>query len=67
VRFFAANGLARGPWLIAKPDYLAPPAARQQMLYQWRAAFSHQARENAVKLGEWLRSRRLDVDIEVGE
>ncbi len=67
VRFFAANGLARGPWRLQKPDYLVPPAAGQQTLIRWRAAFTPEAREKAAQFAEFLRSRRKDVDIEVGE
>lgn len=67
VRFFAANGLARGPWQLPKPDYLATADTRLASLNRWRDLFDASARERVRVLAEWLRARRKDVDIEVGE
>lgn len=72
VRFFAANGLTRAgvPWLSEKPDYLAPAALRESMLKQWRENMlmcRADARAQAAAMATGLRSRRLDVDLEVGE
>jgi hypothetical protein len=70
VRFFAAQGLSKQPWLAVRPDYLA---SRDQ-----RAATMRQLRElclsnfltrcfEADSLRKELRARRRDVDLEVGE
>ncbi|MCM3871572.1 MAG: cytochrome c3 family protein [Pyrinomonadaceae bacterium] len=72
VRFFVANGLTRSglPWQLEKPDYLAPAAARDAMLRQWREATNAcpaDVRQQAGLLSSTLRLRRRDVDIEVGE
>ncbi|HVF90857.1 MAG TPA: hypothetical protein VNH22_12370 [Blastocatellia bacterium] len=67
VRFFAANGLATGPWQMSKPDYLAPPEARELALSMWRRAFDPSSQQRAKALADLLRSKRKDVDIEVGE
>lgn len=67
VRFFAANGLARGPWPLPKPDYLASAEARHVALNRWREMFDPSIRERVRALADRLRARRKDVDIEVGE
>jgi hypothetical protein len=67
VRFFAANGLARGPWKLQKPDYLAPPDVRTRTLTAWRSAVNPDGLRWSAGLSQMLRSRRIDVDIEVGE
>jgi hypothetical protein len=67
VRFFAAGGLRGGDAGLARPDYLATPAARASSLEQWRRRVDAGTRSGVTKLVEWLRTRRVDVDIEVGE
>jgi hypothetical protein len=67
VRFFAAGGLRGGDAGLARPDYLATPAARAISLEQWRRRGDAGTRSGVTKLVEWLRIRRVDVDIEVGE
>ncbi|HVG20689.1 MAG TPA: multiheme c-type cytochrome [Blastocatellia bacterium] len=67
VRFFAANGLASGPWSLAKPDYLATFEARQSSLAAWRALVDTATRDKVMALAQTLRARRNEVDIEVGE
>ena len=67
VRYFAANGLAVGPWKLAKPDYLAASEARQAYLNQWRGLFDTATAHQVFILAEQLRAKRQEVDIEVGE
>jgi predicted CXXCH cytochrome family protein len=67
VRFFAANGLATGPWQMTKPDYLGSQHSRDRALGEWRARLDPVARAHAAAMAEWLRTKRSDVDIEVGE
>jgi len=72
VRYFAASGLTRSgvPWQMAKPDYLAPPAQRESLLWQWRESVNlcpSAVRQQATALASQLRRRRRDVDLEVGE
>jgi len=67
VRYFAANGLASGPWKYPKPDYLAKPEARQYYLSQWRSLFDSSTERQVFILAEQLRAKRREVDIEVGE
>lgn len=67
VRFFAANGLASGPWQLPKPDYLASPEARQWAYGRWQQAFDSASQQRAKAFAGMLRSKRKDVDIEVGE
>ncbi len=72
VRYFAASGLTRSgvPWQMAKPDYLAPPAQRESLLWQWRESVNlcpSAVRQQATALASQLRRRRRDVDFEVGE
>ena len=67
MRFFAANSLSRGPWNLPKPDYLAAPGERRARLEAWRQLFSPSARMEAIRMAEFLRARRVDVNIEVGE
>jgi len=72
VRYFAASGLIRSgvPWQMAKPDYLATPVQRENLLRQWRESVSlcsSAVRQQATALASQLRGRRRDVDLEVGE
>jgi hypothetical protein len=72
VRFFAANGLTRTgvPWSMSKPDYLAPPTARDALLREWRermAICPADTRQLAREISSKLRAGRLEVDLEVGE
>lgn len=67
VRYFAANGLASGPWKSPKPDYLADTETRQAHLSQWRGLFDSSTQRRVFALAEQLRLRRREVDIEVGE
>ena len=67
VRFFAANGLARGGWRLSKPDYLADVAARERAVTIWREQFGAERWRPWATLAQGLRARRIDVDIEVGE
>jgi hypothetical protein len=67
VRYFAANGLAAGPWKYPKPDYLGAHEARQAALNQWRSIFDPQIQQKVSALSQLLRAARRDVDIEVGE
>lgn len=72
VRFFAANGLTRSgvPWRLPKADYLAAPSTREAMLRQWRGIIplcQADARQQATSWASILRTRRRDVDLEVGE
>jgi hypothetical protein len=72
VRFFAANGLTRlpGSEKVSKPDYLATAAARDAMLQEWRQLMTvcpAETRQQALDLGNKLRTQRVEVDLEVGE
>ena len=67
VRFFAANGLAAGPWRYPKPDYLAPALPRQSILDQWRRLFDPITTKQIAQFATELRAHRKEVDIEVGE
>jgi predicted CXXCH cytochrome family protein len=67
VRYFAANGLAEGPWRLAKPDYLAADSDRQASLAKWRQIIDTVRAQEVFRLANDLRNRRKDVDIEVGE
>ncbi|HKP11412.1 MAG TPA: cytochrome c3 family protein [Blastocatellia bacterium] len=67
VRFFAANGLAAGPWKIPKPDYLAAAGVRQTALERWRGLFDASAGQRVAQFAAELRARRKEVDVEVGE
>ncbi|HYP29284.1 MAG TPA: hypothetical protein VE262_21415 [Blastocatellia bacterium] len=67
VRFFAANGLSAGHGGLPKPDYLASREARESALNRWRQAFDPSSQHRAKALADLLRSKRRDVDIEVGE
>lgn len=67
VRFFAANSLARGPWSLPKPDYLASPVERHAAVNRLREMFDTTALGRVRALADFLRARRKDVDIEVGE
>lgn len=67
VRFFAANGLAAGPWKYPKPDYLGTSEARLRSLNQWRSLFDSSIQQKVAALAAELRAKRRDVDIEVGE
>jgi predicted CXXCH cytochrome family protein len=67
VRFFAANGLAAGPWKRPKPDYLAAAPIRQAALDQWRSLFDASVRQRIATFAAELRARRKEVDVEVGE
>jgi len=70
VRFFAANGLSKQPWVVVRPDYLANASVRLQALADLRAlimirsrGLTNEAQSMAVK----LKSLRRNVDLEVGE
>jgi predicted CXXCH cytochrome family protein len=67
VRFFAANGLAAGPWKLPKPDYLAGIGLRQATLEHWRARFDAATNQRVAQFASELRARRKEVDVEVGE
>jgi hypothetical protein len=70
VRFFAANGLAKAPWQVVKPDYLADANARAQIIQQWRALLGQKSgsvSQQAELLANKLKALRHDVDLEVGE
>jgi len=67
VRFFAANGLASSGWKVAKVDYLASPDVRERSANQWRSLFPPGTGAQAAALSEFLRQKRVDVDIRVGE
>lgn len=67
VRYFAANGLAAGPWKIPKPDYLAAAPIRQAALDQWRSLFDASVRQRIALFAAELRAHRKEVDVEVGE
>jgi len=67
VRFFAANGLAAQYPQLPKPDYLGTPAARAASIDRWRAIVDDGTRQQVKELVEWLKARRVEVDIEVGE
>jgi len=67
VRFFAANGLRPERWQLPAPDYLASSEARHASIDQWRRKFDAAALQEVSRLAEWLRARRTDVDLEVGE
>jgi predicted CXXCH cytochrome family protein len=67
VRFFAANGLARGGWRLPKPDYLATAEVRERAIASWRGQFAPERWRGCALLASSLRSKRVDVDIEVGE
>jgi predicted CXXCH cytochrome family protein len=67
VRFFAANGLAAGPWKLPKPDYLAAAPIRQAAVSQWQNLFDASVRQPIAGFAAKLRARRTEVDVEVGE
>jgi hypothetical protein len=67
VRFFAANGLSRNHRGLAELDYMGTPQSRAVSLDRWRAVIDPGTRDQMMKLIEWLRSKRVEVDIEVGE
>src|SRR4030095_12472555 len=71
VRFFAANGLASQPrWPLQKFDYLAPASTRELLLKEWRAFIFSKSSEQSLRaqqMAAMLRTRRRDVDLEVGE
>lgn len=67
VRFFAANGLAEHYPQLPKPDYLGSSAGRAASLDRWRAVVDSDTRQQVAKLVEWLKTKRVEADIEVGE
>jgi hypothetical protein len=70
VRFFAANGLANQRWPLAKFDYLAPASTRELLLKEWRNLIfskSSEQSQKAQQMAAMLKTRRRDVDLEVGE
>lgn len=67
VRFFAANGLSSGYSQLAKPDYLGSPASRASSLDRWRSIIDTSGGQQVAKLVEWLKTKRVESDIEVGE
>ena len=70
VRFFAANGLSKEPWVVVKPDYLANRSQQEQLLSELRRLVESkfgEASRAAGLMSEELRKRRQDVDLEVGE
>ena len=70
VRFFAANGLSKQPWVVVRPDYLANASVRLQALRYLRAEIMARSRvlaNEAQSMAAKLKSRRRNVDLEVGE
>jgi hypothetical protein len=70
VRFFAANGLSKEPWVVVKPDYLANRSQQEQLLSELRRLAESkfgEASRAAGLMSEELRKKRQDVDLEVGE
>jgi predicted CXXCH cytochrome family protein len=66
VRYFAAQGLASTGKYLPKPDYLAADPARRASFEQWWSAYA-QARAPVESQANALRTRRVNVDVEVGE
>jgi hypothetical protein len=67
VRFFAANGLAARDGRAPKPDYLAATAAaRQATIERWWTLFADK-RQTVATIAAMLRTKRVNVDLEVGE
>lgn len=70
VRFFAAQGLLKQPWLALRPDYLASRDQRATVIQQLREMCLnkyHGPCVEAESLRKELRAKRRDVDLEVGE
>jgi predicted CXXCH cytochrome family protein len=67
VRFFVANGLSASYREFPKLDYLGSPTSRASSLDRWRGAIDASSMQQVVKLVEWLKQKRIEVDIEVGE
>jgi len=67
VRYFAAQGLAASGQQLPKPDYLAADAARHASFEQWWAKYQQAKRQEVFSLAQMLRSRRINIDVEVGE
>jgi len=67
VRFFSSNGLAAMNANLPRPDYLASSSERQTAQDRWRSWLNPVDRQRAVALVEYLKPRRRDVDVEVGE
>lgn len=67
VRYFTANGLVATHASIAKPDYLADANMRAVQIAKWMESIDQDKRNEAKNLTGILRSKRKDVDLEVGE
>jgi hypothetical protein len=70
VRFFAAKGLNKQPWNVVSPDYLANDEQRKAMITRLRELCLGNYRQRCFEadlLGQELRSKRRDLDLEVGE
>jgi predicted CXXCH cytochrome family protein len=66
IRFFASAGLSRFFRGRPMPDYLDPTSSRTAADY-YETLFEPAVRKNTSELARMLRSRRSNVDIEVGE
>lgn len=67
VRYFAANGLAASNPALSKLDYLADEATRAQQIAVWAPTVDPSRLAAVKKIAAELRSKRKDVDLEVGE
>jgi hypothetical protein len=70
VRFFAVQGLSRQPWISVRPDYLASGDQRTAIVLRLRELCLGNLRHRCFEadlLGQELRKKRRDVDLEVGE
>lgn len=67
VRYFTASGLVATHLSLAKPDYLADANTRAAQIAKWMESIDPGKRTEAKDLAAALRSKRKDVDLEVGE
>jgi predicted CXXCH cytochrome family protein len=67
VRYFAANALAAEHPNLPKPDYLAPPAARDTVLRVWHPLWPAERMRAAREARQRLSLQRTEADVEVGE
>ena len=71
VRFFAADGLATMSATmnpnLPKPDYLTQSTERQTSIDRWRAWLNSADRQRAIAFVEYLKPKRRELDVEVGE
>ncbi len=67
VRYFTANSLLAAPWNLEKPDYLADSAKRTAQINAWFDKIEPAKRREIKQIADELRSKRKDIDTEIGE